>query len=324
MSTLKPYLVDVPVLLIFFARPEVLEKTFQSIRDARPSKLYLCQDGPRPGRKDDVDNILKCREIIKNIDWECEVYTKYSDKNLGCDPNIYSAISWVFENEETMIMIEDDGCVHPDFFRFCKEMFEKYKNDERVALVSSSNLIGECECPHSYFFSNSGTLWGGWGMWKRSWDLRDDNLDYVNDEYSMNMLKGSFTNKVIIKDFIKSSIFRKEERDREKKVTSFEMIVGSARLLQSSVAIVPTKNMLCNLGISNNSTHSVNNKRLLPKAIQNIFFMETYPMDKTIIHPKYMIVNNSYDIDVHKIIVPNNIIKFKRRIESLIRRVIFR
>ena len=65
---MKDFKVDVPVLLIFFARPETLEKVFESIREARPSTLLLWQDGPREGREDDVENIQKCREIAENID----------------------------------------------------------------------------------------------------------------------------------------------------------------------------------------------------------------------------------------------------------------
>lgn len=44
---MKNYQIDVPVLVIFFARPDTLEKVFESIKEARPSKLLLWQDGPR-------------------------------------------------------------------------------------------------------------------------------------------------------------------------------------------------------------------------------------------------------------------------------------
>ena len=61
----NPWKVDVPVLLIFFARPDVFEKVFESVRQARPSTLLLWQDGPREGRPDDVENIEKCRKIAR-------------------------------------------------------------------------------------------------------------------------------------------------------------------------------------------------------------------------------------------------------------------
>ena len=45
---------DLSVLLIFFARPETLEKVFEKVRQARPAKLFLACDGPRKDRPEDL------------------------------------------------------------------------------------------------------------------------------------------------------------------------------------------------------------------------------------------------------------------------------
>ena len=66
--------IDVAVLFLFFTRTKHSQITFNQIRKARPSKLFLYQDGPREGRKDDMKNILECRKAIEDmIDWDCEV-----------------------------------------------------------------------------------------------------------------------------------------------------------------------------------------------------------------------------------------------------------
>ena len=41
---MKPFLVDVPVLILFFNRPQQLSQVFEQVRNARPSKLFLYQD----------------------------------------------------------------------------------------------------------------------------------------------------------------------------------------------------------------------------------------------------------------------------------------
>ena len=63
--------VDVAVLILFFTRPEPLKKVFDAIRQARPSKLYLYQDGPRGPQ--DMPGIEACRQVAYDdeIDWEC-------------------------------------------------------------------------------------------------------------------------------------------------------------------------------------------------------------------------------------------------------------
>ena len=44
---LKPYKTDVAVLILFFNRPDHLQKVFDEVRKAQPSKLFLYQGGPR-------------------------------------------------------------------------------------------------------------------------------------------------------------------------------------------------------------------------------------------------------------------------------------
>ena len=82
--------VDVAVLLLFFTRTNITKCTFEQIRKARPSRLYLYQDGAREGCQDDIQNIVQCREAIESmIDWECEIHKFYQEKNHGCDPSEY-------------------------------------------------------------------------------------------------------------------------------------------------------------------------------------------------------------------------------------------
>ena len=44
---MKPALVDVAVLILFFNRPRQLAQVFEQVKKARPSRLFLYQDGPR-------------------------------------------------------------------------------------------------------------------------------------------------------------------------------------------------------------------------------------------------------------------------------------
>ena len=86
---MKPALVDVAVLILFFNRPKPLAQVFEQVKKARPSRLFLYQDGPR-GEKD-LPGIEACRQVVADIDWECEVHHNYQEKNSGCDPSNYNA-----------------------------------------------------------------------------------------------------------------------------------------------------------------------------------------------------------------------------------------
>ena len=89
-----PAKTDVAVLLIFFARPDTFRLVFDEVKKARPSRLFLYQDGARGER--DCEGIAACRAIAEDIDWECEVHRKYQERNYGCDPSGFIAHSWAF------------------------------------------------------------------------------------------------------------------------------------------------------------------------------------------------------------------------------------
>ena len=61
------YKVDVPVLLIFFARPEIFSKVFEQVKIARPRKLFLYQDGPREDRPDDAEKSANAGILPKTL-----------------------------------------------------------------------------------------------------------------------------------------------------------------------------------------------------------------------------------------------------------------
>ena len=72
-----PAKTDIAVLLLFFTRSDTFAQVFEAVRQARPSKLFLYQDGPRG--EQDMAGIMACREIVSDahIDWECEVHRQY-------------------------------------------------------------------------------------------------------------------------------------------------------------------------------------------------------------------------------------------------------
>ena len=123
---------NVPVLMVFFNRSEPLKQVFEAVRKAKPTKLFLAQDGAREGNKKDIQNVQECREVVRNIDWDCEVYTNFSEVNLGCGGRMSSAISWAFEYVDRLMILEDDCVPCQDFFPFCEELLERYKDDVRV------------------------------------------------------------------------------------------------------------------------------------------------------------------------------------------------
>ncbi|MGC8567609.1 MAG: hypothetical protein ACP5M8_08220, partial [Caldisphaera sp.] len=124
-----PRQLESPVLYTVFNRLDIVEKAFGQIRKAKPKKLYIAQDGPRPHVSDEKEKILKVREyILSNIDWDCEVKTLFREENLGINKAIPGAIDWFFENEEQGIILEEDIYMSLSGFLFLEKMLNKFKD----------------------------------------------------------------------------------------------------------------------------------------------------------------------------------------------------
>lgn len=164
------------VLMLVFNRPDVTEQVFQAVRNARPPRLYIAADGPRPGRPQDEETTARVREVFKQVDWPCEVHTRFLTENLGCRNAVSSAIDWFFSKEEQGIVLEDDVLPSPAFFSYCDTMLERYKHDERVFSVVGNNLVEPWyQHSESYFFSKVFFVWG-WASWRRAWQHYDVNM----------------------------------------------------------------------------------------------------------------------------------------------------
>ncbi len=164
------------VLLLVFNRPDSTSQVFNAIRSAKPSRLYVAADGPRADRDGERELCEKVRQIATAVDWPCELKTLFHKENLGCNSGPVKGISWLFENEEEGIILEDDIVPLPSFFLYCDELLERYRHNEKVGVVSGCNLISKHFSPSdSYFFSRYNHVWG-WATWRRAWKLYDGTL----------------------------------------------------------------------------------------------------------------------------------------------------
>lgn len=315
---MKPYLIDISVLLIFFTRYEQFSKVFEQVKIAKPSKLYLYQDGPRENRADDIDRIKRCREIAEDIDWKCEVHKFYQEKNIGCDPSEFIAQKWMFGIEEMGIILEDDDVPSQSFFPFCKYLLEEYKSDERIHMVCGMNNLGIFEYgKKSYLYTKYGSIWG-WATWKRCVDTWDEHYTFLNDKGKMEKIKYFLNNDSYYKKVIATCI-----RHRNSGIAHYETINGCSQYIYGRLNLVPTKNMISNIGVGSETTHGTDNIKKLPKAVQKLLYMRTYEIGFPLIHDKTVKINESFEKAYIKLMFPNKINVLLRRAEALMRRIIF-
>lgn len=162
-----------PILFCIFNRPDLTERVFAAIREAKPAKLYVVADGPRADRLGETALCEETRRVTEPIDWPCEVQRRYRSENLGCRRSMTDGIGWFFENEEEGIILEDDCLPAPDFFPFCAELLGRFRDAPRVAMISGFNGGPRpAWTPTRPRVTVIPHIWG-WATWRRAWLVED-------------------------------------------------------------------------------------------------------------------------------------------------------
>ena len=283
-----PAKTDIAVLLLFFTRNDTFQQVFNEVRKARPSKLFLFQDGARNDK--DLSGIEACRQIVadENIDWECEVHRNYQAQNLGCMTAGYTSHCWAFTLADKVIVLEDDVVPTQSFFPFCKEMLDRYENDERITMISGFNMDEQTpDCPYDYFFTSAFSIWG-WASWRRVVAKWDEQLSFLDDPYNLDQLQQLIKARGYKSDFIRTCRLH-----RSSGLPQFETIFWSHMMLNNGLAIMPAQNQINNIGATDESAHYTA-LRTLPKAIRRIFTMQRHEINFPLRHPEYVVENVAY------------------------------
>ncbi len=289
-----PYKIDVSILILFFNRADVLEKVFEQVRLARPRRLFFYQDGPRG--EHDMPGILACRKVVENIDWECEVHTNYQEKNAGCDPSEYLSMKWAFSMTEKLIMFEDDDVPSQSFFPFCKELLDRYENDERIGMIQGCNseeITPGVEA--DYFFSNNFCI-SGWASWRRVFKNWEAHYEFLDNSEALSDLKAIVKERNLRNEFLPMC-----QAHQKSGKEHYETIFWAALILQSQLAIVPTKNLVNNIGVQPESAHFSGGTADLPPAYRRIFTMKRYELSFPLRHPRYVIEHLNHRKNVYRI-----------------------
>ena len=269
------------VLFIIFNRPDATKRVFAEIRKYKPTKLFVAADGPRETKSGEKDKCGAARKLTENIDWPCEVKRLYRNKNLGCKLAVSEAITWFFENVEEGIILEDDCLPDPSFFKFCEEMLDTYKNDENIMHITGDNYQGGVhrgEQNSSYYFSIYPHIWG-WATWKRAWNKYSLKIDMKSEK-----LRKTFSKMRIFEKIYWGTMFWCVNHNL---VNTWDYQWVYAIWKNSGICITPNRNLVINIGIGNNSTHT-------KRANHSIDSVQLESVNK-VIHPRSIIVNTEAD-----------------------------
>ena len=272
-----------PILFLIFNRPDTTREVFRAISNIKPERLYIAADGCRKNKAGEYEKCEQARLIVKDINWECSVNTLFSDENKGCGKAVSEAISWFFANEEEGIILEDDVVPHPDFFPYCEELLEKYRNVDNVKFISGRNyLFGEKTDEYSYYFSAFNHVWG-WAGWRKTWEIYDFSLEQKSEESFEKAIRYYFDDINAIRFW--KIVFKKMKYGM---IDTWDYQLTISLWFDRAISIIPNTNLVRNIGFAPDATHTKKANRLLSEY-------ESKPI-LPLKHPNNIIQNKEADI----------------------------
>ncbi|MDR3000791.1 MAG: hypothetical protein LBU89_05950 [Fibromonadaceae bacterium] len=276
MTEMIKEFLQTPILFIIFNRPEYTRESFAAIRQAKPKKLYIAADGPRQGKEGEKELCEEARNLVLNsIDWDCEVKTRFQEKNLGCYLGVSSAISWLFENEEVGIILEDDVVANLSFLKYCEELLEKYGEEKQVWTISGYTWLEQMNTPESFCFVQRFSCWG-WATWADRW--KSHSLDLTNYNYAN--LK-NIDNELARKFWMEILAIMQSDSPIDSWAYRYQL----RGVEHNALHIIPNKNLCKNIG--NYGTHS--------SGTNSYYHLPTFEIQE-IIYPKTVELNNKIQL----------------------------
>jgi hypothetical protein len=240
---------DIPILIIGFTRPELIAKQILILEKIKPKKIYFYLDGPRS--EEEALKMHQTQLELEKINWTINIHRNINVINKGAAKAITEAISWVFTNENNLIILEDDVLPCVEFFDLCEYYLKQTLKVHNIGAICGHQVNSQ-EVSDSLTASLSKyPRIHGWATQKNIWD------------------EFHFDDKIPILKFIKTTIKLSEFniffllylltvnlKIKLKKLDTWDYQFLYFLNLKSYYCIVPSKNLIINLGYGDSATNT--------------------------------------------------------------------
>lgn len=278
---------NTPVLFITFVRPDYAKKSFEAIRQIKPKTLYFYNNKGREDNEDELKLNEEVRSLINKIDWSCNLKTFFREEYVNIYRSLFSAIDWVFDNEEKAIILEEDCVASPSFYNYCEELLEKYAADSRVWMISGNNFTEEgFKNDTDYIFSRFSHIYG-WASWKDRWKKIDRTMDDLEQVIKAGIYEQYFLTKKQA-TFVKK-IFKNFKNTNMPDSPAWDYLFWYSAIKNNAFTIFPKKHLVGNIGVVGH--HNKSGKTMMWNVEPNYIEKDS----KLLKHPAYIFPNNYYD-----------------------------
>jgi len=276
---------EIPIIILVYNRVDYLYKLIESIRKIKPKVLYVSSDGPKENDIDDYNKVMAVRDyLINSIDWDCNLNLNFREINEGLKKSVTSGLNWFFEQEEFGIILEDDIIPNETFFSFMKDNLIRFRDDNRIMMISGNNFLDFGVVEEDYYFSSITNIWG-WATWRRSWAMLDNDMEHYNQDF-INEMKKKYRKRWVVLHYI--FLF---DSAKYNSVDSWGIPWNFTCLYFGGLSIVPRYNLCMNIGEL--GTH-------FDGKVDKNLYLNTYEYTFSSLENEIIKSNDAYDYQYHK------------------------
>ena len=241
-----------PVVLFAYRRPDHLRRALDSLAanpGADRTALSIYCDGAKSAM--DREAVEQVREIARGMQGSAmfaSVRVIERDHNIGLAASVISGVTQTLEDHESVIVMEDDLVVSPDFLEYMNQSLELYANNEEVISIHGFMYSVPPVLPQTVFLRGA-DCWG-WATWRRGWEIFEPDSQKLLKELDKSPDRAEF-------DFNGAFPYRQMLKNQAAgTIDSWAIRWYASAFLANKLTLYPGQSLVENIGQEGSGTHS--------------------------------------------------------------------
>ena len=240
-----------PICLFVYKRYDTTKLMLESLLacpECADSELYVFMDEAR--NDSEADDVEKVRALFDNLQGFKAIHPYPARMNKGMARSVIDGVTTVLEKHESIIVLEDDLVVAPDFLTFMNTALEAYRDRSDIWSISGyTPNLKEIEQydKNGVFLVPRAQCWG-WATWNDRWETVDWEVSDFNYLARNKKRRKAF-------DMGGNDLFRTLEMEHRERIESWAVRWAYAASKQKMWTVNPMLSKVQNIGLKSSTSH---------------------------------------------------------------------
>lgn len=240
-----------PICLFVYKRYDTTKLMLESLLacpECADSELYVFMDEAR--NDSEADDVEKVRALFDNLQGFKAIHPYPARMNKGMARSVIDGVTTVLQQHESIIVLEDDLVVAPDFMTFMNAAIETYKDREDIWSISgyTPELKETAQYDKSGVFIVPRAQCWGWATWQDRWETVDWEVSDFNHLARHKKLRDKF-------NMGGNDLFRTLEMEHRERIESWAVRWAYAASKQNKWTVNPMESKVQNIGLKSSTSH---------------------------------------------------------------------